>query len=227
MAELASFHLVRGSWRSMVSLATDRRPLRAVDGLELWRLLGTGRGRSTGLGVEPRRIALFAVWRDEPALDRFLAGHPIAARWGKAAESYSVRLRLTSGHGSWRGFGVDRLATHPSSSGPRAVLTRASVAVRAWPRFAASAQRAARSLPSPAEGLLNVCGIGEAPVGRLGTFSLWQSGAAIDRFVAEHAVHRAIAGAARRDGWYREEWFARFEPYGSTGTWDGIDPLAS
>lgn len=229
MSRIASFHLIRERPRRqplvLTRLATDRLRLRHVDGLLLWRLLGTGRGDRSAVGADLRRSALFAVWRDEAALEAFLTSDPIAHRWQRGDEAWHVRLRGLGGHGSWNGFAVADGLVEGNSEGAVVIVTRAEVRWRSWRRFTRAAgvvNEAVRHAP----GLLAAVGIGEAPVGRLGTFSVWESLGAARAFAERDSVHRDAVASTRSGDWFGEELFARFEPYGSTGTWNGGDPLA-
>jgi hypothetical protein len=229
---VASFHLVRERpGRALVALArlgTDRVRLARGGGPRFWRLLGTGRGRDTGLGVDPRRTALFALWDDDETLDTFLSRSSIARRWHDAEEAYTVRLHRLGGHGTWRGVdvleGMEAVGA-AAEPGPVAVLTRATVRARHWPAFVGAARRVSAEVAT-APGLLAVVGIGEAPIGRQATFSLWRSTIDAHAFAFGRPDHRAAVRRTRAERWYGEQLFARFQPYGSTGTWDGQDPLA-
>jgi hypothetical protein len=227
MAGIASFHLTRHrrAPAALVHLASDRVLLRRVPGLRFWRLLGTGRGSDTGFGADLHRTALFAVWDDEAALDDFLETSSIARRWDGAEETYSVRLRGVDGHGTWRGFDVLGAIAGGTDAGPVAVVTRADVHVRHWRSFITAGRPVSTELQR-APGLLAVAGIGEAPLGKQATFSLWRSTTDLRAFAYTMPRHQAVVRRTRAEGWYGEELFARFEPYASTGTWDGRDPLA-
>ena len=237
---VASFHLVRErpgrAVAALARLGTDRLRL-ARGGPVFWRLLGTGRGSDTGVGIDPRRTALFALWDDDAALDTFLARSPIARRWRDADETYTVRLRRLGGHGTWRGVsvlagmaggadaGAGACGDAGAEPGPVAVLTRATVRLRHWPAFVGAGRRVSAEVAA-APGLLAVVGIGEAPVGRQATFSLWRSTADAHAFAYGRPDHLDAVRRTRAEGWYGEQLFARFQPYGSAGTWDGRDPLA-
>jgi hypothetical protein len=229
MARIASFHLIREhrgrAPLAMARLGLDRPRLGRVDGLVFWRLLGTGSGSNTGPGADPRRTALFAVWESEADLDRFLASHPIPGRWGRAEEQWSVRLRRLGGHGTWRGVDPLEGMEHGDRSGRVAIVTRADVRRKSWRAFGAAGKEVDAELHS-ADGLIDVVGVGEAPVGRLATFSLWESMGAARTYAYSMPRHQQVIDETRDGDWYAEEMFARFEPYASTGTWGGRDPLS-
>jgi hypothetical protein len=146
-----------------------------------------------------------------------------------------VRLALLSGRGRWGGRDVlellrpstvrlEHAGERPGTGGPVAVLTRATVRPSRWHRFRGSRPPVSREL-ADAAGLRAAVGIGEAPVGLQATFSIWSDAAAVAAF-ARSPEHRAVVRRTRDEGWYGEELFARFTPWGATGTWDGRDPLA-
>ncbi len=136
-----------------------------------------------------------------------------------------MRLRALQGHGTWRGVAVLDGLSAGRADGPVAVLTRADVRLRRWLPFL-GAGPAVSDAVQQAPGLLAVVGVGEAPLGRQATFSLWSSVGHLEAFAAGHPAHRRVVERTRAERWYGEELFARFEPFSSDGTWDGRDPLA-
>ena len=218
------------------ALAFDRFRYRHNADLLFVRILGTGKGSSTAPGTEPGRTALFCVWSREAAADAFIASQQ---QRGGLRESWHVKLHGAGGHGSWRGVEVPKLLQREmsNSSGdvatrsagdatdtPIAIITRADVRARSWRTFAAAARVVDTELHA-SDGLVAVVGIGEAPILRLGTFSIWRNRRAMVGFATRQPQHTEVVHRTRDEQWYGEEMFARFEPYWSTGTWDGRDPL--
>ncbi len=227
---LVTLHLWRvertGVARALLRMGRDRTPVRRTPGLRFAKLLGTGDGRTfTVRDADPHRWGLLATWTSPEAAQDFEAHSEVARAWGRlAVEQWRVDLRPVASRGTWSGRRPFGDPVPKRSDGPVAALTRA----RLRPAAAAGFWRAVPPVSADLRdrpGLRAAVGIGEAPLGLQGTFSLWESGAAVREF-ARGDAHAEVVSRTEPERWYAEELFARFDVVGSAGTLDGADPLA-
>jgi heme-degrading monooxygenase HmoA len=206
---------------AVLRMATDRPRLRRVPGLRFAKLLGTGSGRTfTPRDADPRRWGLLTVWDDEAAAGAFDEG-PVVRGWQRIAdEQWTARLRPLSAHGRWSRREPFGRPTPARWTGPVAAITRARLAPsRALTFWRAVPPVSADLHGSP--GLRLALGVGEAPIGLQGTFSVWNSAAALNAFAYDRAPHAAVIRRTAEQRWYAEELFARFALLSSDGTVGG------
>jgi hypothetical protein len=208
-------------------MATDRHRARRAPGARFAKLLGTGTGRAfTVRDADPRRWGLLSVWDDADAADAADDG-PVVRGWRAFAdEEWSARLRPLTARGLWSRREPFGRPTPTRWSGPVAAVTRARLVTRKAVRFWSAVPPVSADLHrSP--GLQMALGIGEAPLGLQGTFSVWDSGAALNAFAYDRAPHAAVVARTVTEGWYAEELFARLAVLSTTGTLGGRDPLTT
>lgn len=200
------------------------RPLLRRCPATFWKLLGTGAGRTfTPRDLDARHWGLLASWARAADADAF-EGSATARGWGRLAdERLLVRMRPVTARGSWSRRTPFGEAAPARADGPVASITRA----RLRPRRAAAFWRAAAPVAADlrdVDGLRLAIGIGEAPLGRQGTFSLWSSTPAMTEFAHRRDAHQQVMARSVAESWYAEELFARFAVLDVTGTFAGRAP---
>ncbi len=211
---------------ALARMGLDRGRVRRTDGVRFAKMLGTGDGRTfTARDADPLHWGLLATWASPDDATSFLRGD-VARGWGRLAEeTLRLDLRPTTSRGRWSGRTPFGDPAPVRGDGPVAAVTRARLRTRRAGRFWAAVPPVSEDLHrSP--GLRAAVGIGEAPVGLQGTFSLWESAEALRQFAHRGAAHQEVVARTPREDWYAEELFARFAVVGREGTLHGRDPLA-
>jgi hypothetical protein len=199
-------------------MGLDRISLWRMNGISFWKLLGAGKGETfTPRDADPLRWGLLIVIEHDQL--ETLETSPLIRRWrSKSIAEFSADLSPISVHGKWSKTepfhsinGVEK-----NWNGRVAAITRARIKWRKNLIFWRSVPPVTQSLRS-SPGLVSAIGIGEAPIGLQGTFSLWESGDAVRNFAYRGEAHKAAIAATHREDWYAEELFARFAVTRSNG----------
>ena len=188
------------------AMGFDRFRLILDNNVSFHKSLGTGKGETfTPSDANALQWGLIASVEDIEKFDNSF----VVKRWRRISISeFRAVLEPISSHGQWAGK-EPFTATAKDWDGQVAAITRARIKWSQNFRFWRSVPPVTVSLKS-APGLVAAIGIGEAPIGLQGTFSLWESAAAIREFAYKGAAHQKAIADTSAYNWYSEELFARF-----------------
>lgn len=210
---------------ALFAMAIHRLPLALQKGCTFWKLLGCGRNGTFDLSPDWQQWGLLAVWNTRDDFDNFQQRSFISLWWKKlATESWTILAEPLQSHGKWDGKEPFGHADAKDYTGPIAVLTRATIRLNRLKNFWSHVDQAAAHM-AQAQGYITSVGIGEAPVYRQATFSVWESLDDVKAFAYRSREHAEVIKKTRSEGWYSEELFARFKPVATWGTLNGSDPL--
>jgi hypothetical protein len=173
--------------------------------------------------MQLRRLAVFAEWADEAALDAFLAERPFGRALGAG---WHVRLEYLRRWGSVREFAHLPAETGRTDPGePVVAVTLARMRLPELPRFLHWGRPVERQVRDHPETTLALAAM--RPVRTISTFSVWTSSRAMTGMVfgrgegdAAQRHHAAMGERDRRD-FHREFTTLRFRPLSEHGSWQG------
>ena len=194
---------------ALFRMAIDRTLLRRTKGVSFAKMLGCGKGETfTPTDADPTRWGCLVVI-PENQLSELDGSRTIRVWRNKSVSEFRVVLDPIASTGMWSKQKPFEPSAPANFQGQVVAITRARIKASQTMRFFKSVPPVTASLHS-SPGLISTIGIGEAPIGLQGTFSLWESMQAIKDFAYKGAAHqKAIAQTSEFD-WYAEELFARF-----------------
>ncbi len=189
-------------------------------GARFARVLGSGREGGFGLRPGLDHQGAFVMFDDVADALAFAARSPLVMAYRERAEQCLVAvLQASSARGRWGGQGMRAIVPSPVAGEPVVALTRASIRARQALRFWRHSPPAEAALAA-APGCRMAVGLGEAPVLRQATVSLWDDTAAMNAYARTGAHQQAIEASAR-EGYFSEWMFVRFVPLLLQGRWGG------
>ena len=173
--------------------------------------------------MQLRRLAVFAAWADDAALDRFLTDHQLGQ---ELARGWHVRLEFLRRYGE-----IAALAPLPKQAGrwdpdePIVAVTLARLKLPELPRFLRWGQPVERLVAGHPAAVFSTAAL--RPPRTFSTFSIWRTVREMTEMVhgrsdvPEADTHAVAMVEQRRKDFHHESAFMRFRPLSEHGTWQG------
>jgi hypothetical protein len=199
--------------------------LTKVPCLRFYKLMGSGKA---GFNPWPdwSVYALVQVWDTPKAADTFFKEHQLMSRYRqKVQECLTLYMKTSKVKGEWSGKNpFPKNQNLDPENKYLAVVTRATIKSKFLFRFWKYVPKSQKGLQEN-EGLLYTKGIGEVPFRNMATFSIWKDKESLHAFAYSAAEHKKAISLTHSLKWYKEELFARFQPYKAEGSWSGMPTM--
>lgn len=208
-----------------------RIPLLLNKRLSFFKLMGCGKNGVFSLQSDWNQWAILTYgtvsdnMQDYYGWKRKYYGTFISKWWTFCqCETWTIILEPVLSHGTWNKSSLVVEAKPLEPDEPVAVLTRATIqALKAYDfwKNVVPIQKQIRDVP----GLSFSIGMGEIPIFRQATFSIWKNQEAMKAFAYSKTRHKDVVKQTRENKWYSEEMFTRFRIVQTAGSIFGINPF--
>lgn len=200
-------------------------PLREIAGLTFAKVMGSGQNGGFSLRPSPSHQGLICCFDHWQSAADFLKGAHVKAMTERAREWWYGAFAVRSARGQWdkQAWMPTDDAACPAWSGMQVhphmlgVLTRANIRPAKAMAFWRHAPAAQHDLEN-SNGCHLAVGLGEAPLVRQCTFSLWQDTECMTQY-AQHTSHLQAIQAAYRHSFFSESLFVRMQLLNMHGVW--------
>lgn len=203
------------SFFGLLSMALFHLSLFMKRNISFYKLLGCGKNGSFDITPDWRQWAILRVESDYLYEQNNIHNiTPFINFYIKLfrCNVQTIVLKPISSHGSWDGkkcFG-SLPNFEKEFTGKIAVLTRATIRLSKLQSFWKNVPVVSSQMKN-ANGLIMSIGIGEVPLVKQATFSIWENVNAMKNFAYSMKEHQTVIKKTRKENWYSEEMFTRFE----------------
>ncbi len=188
-------------------------------GISFYKLMGTGKNGTFDIRPDLNQWAYLWVWESESDYQKFLKNSLISKYLNKFADGFfNIYLSPKQSHGFWDGKQPFENNTNSpfGEEEPIVVLTRATIKLSKANDFWKNVPEIAQNF-SKNEGFIYSIGVGEFPLLKQATLSIWKNESSMKAFAYHKNQHAEVIKKTRQNKWYSEELFARFSLVGYSG----------
>lgn len=181
--------------------------------------MGTGKNGSFDIWPDLQQWSIMLFYAKEQSINKSLKEFnkdllgSFIIKWLKTSKAKIrfIHLEPYAGHGTWnkKSF-VNQRKSHETPAGKIAVLTRATIRFSKLIAFWKAVPSTSFQLDQQ-PGFIFSVGVGEVPLKKQATFSIWESEEAMKSYAYKMRAHQEVIKRTRSEQWYSEEMFLRFE----------------